>query len=117
MRLSTLEVKRVQVNAPSALTTLKLPSQEAVRIRMLVFWHQGGLHIEPEGEQERRALVALVENAKFGKQAGTPIPGGSSESGGDELFDAVVGDHQFGPRSLSGKPNHNEPVVIVEKTT
>jgi hypothetical protein len=82
---------------------------------MLVFWHQGGLHIEPEGEQERRALVALVDNAKFGKPSGTLIPSGSSESGCDELLKALVGDHQAGPRRLSGKPEDNQPVLSVNK--
>jgi hypothetical protein len=82
---------------------------------MLVFWHQGGLRIEPEGEQEKRALVALVENAKFGKPAGTLIPSGSSESGSDELSDTVVGNHQLGPRSLSVKPKHHQPVISIDK--
>jgi hypothetical protein len=29
---------------------------------MRIFWHQGGLHIEPESDLERNALVALTAN-------------------------------------------------------
>ncbi len=82
---------------------------------MRVFWHQGGLHIEPESDQERKALVTLVDNAKFGKPPGTSIPGGVSELGSDQLFEAVVGDHQARPRSLSSNPKHKQFIVPINK--
>lgn len=82
---------------------------------MLVFWHQGVLQIEPESEIERRALVALVENAKFGRPQGTLVPAGSSELGSDELFKALVGDHQARPRSFASKAEHHQPVVRIDK--
>ena len=82
---------------------------------MRVFWHQGGLHIEPESDQERKALVMLVDNAKFGKPPGITVPGGSSELGSDQLFEAVIGDHQAGPRSLPGQRNNKQLVVSINK--
>ena len=36
---------------------------------MRVFWWQGGIHIEPEGEQEHKTLldaVNMLREAKFG---------------------------------------------------
>ena len=82
---------------------------------MRVFWQQGGLHLEPESEQERKALATLVDNAKFGKPPGTVIPSGSSELGGDRFFDAVVGGHQAGPRSLPSKSDYKQHVVSIDK--
>ena len=65
-------------------------------LHMRIFWHQGGLHIEPEGDRERAALVEIVENVKFGKapEMQQRIPGGCSELGGEEFFEAVVGNHE-----------------------
>ncbi len=33
---------------------------------MRVFWWQGGLHAEPESEEEREKLYDLVDNLKWG---------------------------------------------------
>jgi len=82
---------------------------------VLVFWRDGVLQIEPESEVERSALVALVENAKFGRPQGKVIPAGSSELGSDELFKALVGDHQTRPGSFASKAEHNQPVVSIDK--
>ena len=82
---------------------------------MRIFWHQGGLHLEPESEQERDALVILVANAKFGKSPGTVIPSGSSELGGDQFLDAITGNHKAGPRSLPSKANNQQHVVTIDK--
>jgi hypothetical protein len=70
---------------------------------MLIFWHQGGLHIEPEGEQERKALVTLVENLKFAKPK-RPLMG-SSVDGADKLLKTLG---QTGS-SQSKKPDPKQP--------
>lgn len=82
---------------------------------MLVYWHQGALRIEPESELERKALVTLCENAKFGRPQGKLIPAGASKLGSDELFEALVGDHQAGPRRFSGKTENNQPVFRIDE--
>ena len=63
---------------------------------MRVFWHNGALMIEPEGEREIRLLSELVGNLNFGKPQGMQnrIPAGDSVSGSEGLFESVVGDHQ-----------------------
>jgi len=73
---------------------------------MLIFWHQGGLHIEPEGEQERQALVALVENAKFGKPK-RPLVGSSNETGADKLLKTLGG--KAGSNSQPKGPDPKRP--------
>jgi hypothetical protein len=84
---------------------------------MLIFWHQGGLHIEPEGEFERKALVALVENAKFGKPkkpvVTTPTEAGAG-AGADKML-KTLGERQTGSPGSSGsssslkKPDPKRP--------
>lgn len=82
---------------------------------MRIFWHQGGLHIEPEGDQERVALATLVDNVSFGMPQGTIIPSGASELGGDQLFEAVAGNHEAGPRSFASKGHHKQHVISINK--
>lgn len=67
---------------------------------MLIFWHQGGLHLEPEGEQERKALAILVENVKFAKPK-RPVAGSSSADGADKLLKTLT----QGGSSHSKKPD------------
>ncbi len=81
---------------------------------MRIFWHQGGLHIEPEGDKERVALAALTENITFGRPAGTVIPAGESELGSEHLFERLIGDHQNSPGGLPGKPNDKKHVISIQ---
>jgi hypothetical protein len=74
---------------------------------MLIFWHQGGLHIEPEGEFERKALIALVENAKFGKPK-KPVASTPSETGADKML-KTLGDRQTVPSEPSNSTKKPDP--------
>ncbi len=84
---------------------------------MRVFWHNGALMIEPEGEREIRLLSELVGNLNFGKPQGMQnrIPAGDSVSGSEGLFESVVGDHQTRPSSLTGQSNHKQHVISINK--
>lgn len=84
---------------------------------MRIFWHEGGLHVQPENENEGQALVALVNNLKFGKPPGmlNCIPGGEAESGSDKLLELLMGDHEPRPRGLSGETHHEQRVVAINK--
>ena len=92
---------------------LSVREDSAVQSGMRVFWHQGGLFIEPEGDQERQALTALVSNVTFGKPQGRVILSGSSELGSDQLFESLVGDHQPVPCSLTSESQHKKHVVSI----
>ena len=32
---------------------------------MKIFWWQGGVHIDPENQEEREALIVLLDNLKI----------------------------------------------------
>ena len=32
---------------------------------MKVYWWQGGLHFEPEGDEERKALLVVTQNLRY----------------------------------------------------
>jgi hypothetical protein len=80
---------------------------------MKVFWHQGGLHIEPESDRERSALVTLTENMKLYEPPRT-IQRANSGSGqlGSDLLE-VLGCHDVGVRPIPGDLNDKNPVVGV----
>jgi hypothetical protein len=80
---------------------------------MRIFWHQGGLHIEPEGESERNLLVEIVQNLKVGKppEMQRRIPSGCSASGSEDLFKALVANHEASPSSLPTQ-SHDEKQVV-----
>ena len=46
---------------------------------MRVFWWQGGLHAEPETDEERSALMTLWDGIKKGKPAEMEAPGFTGE--------------------------------------
>ena len=54
---------------------------------MRIFWHEGGLHIQPESEREGRLLVELVSHLKFEKppEMRDCIPGGETTSSREDL--------------------------------
>lgn len=37
-------------------------------LEMEIYWWQGGIHIQPETEEERKALVVIVNNLNFVKR-------------------------------------------------
>lgn len=84
---------------------------------MRVFWHNGGLVIEPESEREGQLLTELAENLKFGRPSGMQnrIPSGCSSSSSEELFNAVVGDHETSPSCLTSKRHDKQHVVAINE--
>jgi hypothetical protein len=83
---------------------------------MRIFWHQGGLHIEPEGENERNLLVEIVRNLKVGKppEMQRRISGGCSESGSEDLFEALAGDHKAIPSSFTSQSHDKKHIAGVD---
>jgi hypothetical protein len=81
---------------------------------MNVCWYQDGVHLRPENEVERRLLVRM-----FGlnsKPSGAVALGssGSSESGCDDLLDAVVRNDQVIPRSVAIQRCDKQSVVGID---
>ena len=72
--------------------------------------------MEPQNEEETEILVDVL------KLIGTePEPNstsnsgsGSSELGGEGLFDAVVGNRQTVPRSFARKTSHKQTVIAID---
>ena len=83
---------------------------------MRVFWHNGALQLVPETEREGKLLAELSKNVKFGKPPGMQdrIPGGNTPSG-DGLFELLVGDEKTRPSSNSGKLNHKQQILCINK--
>lgn len=84
---------------------------------MRVFWHNGALMIEPEGEREGQLLTELAGNLKFGRPSGMQnrIPSGTSASGSEQLLDAVVGGHEASPSSLTRKRHDKQHIVAINE--
>jgi hypothetical protein len=84
---------------------------------MRVFWHNGALMIEPEGEREGKLLVELAGNLKFGRPSGMQnrIPSGDTPLGSEGVLERLTGNHQSGPSSLSRKTNDKQHVVSINK--
>ncbi len=82
---------------------------------MRVFWYNGALMIEPEGERESQLLTELAGNIKFGRPSGMQnrIPSGETSSG-EEFFDRLVANHETVPRSTSDS-HHKKHVVAINK--
>jgi hypothetical protein len=84
---------------------------------MRVFWHNGALMIEPEGEREVGLLTELAGNLKFGRPSGMQdrIPSGETPSGSDGLFKGVVADHEGGPSGLTRKRHNKQHIVAINE--
>lgn len=84
---------------------------------MRVFWHNGALMIEPEGEREVRLLVELTGNLKLEKppEMQNSTSGSGCASGGDSFLKLLIGDHQVNPSNLSGNLHNKKPVVCINK--
>lgn len=82
---------------------------------MRVFWSNGGLHLEPEGDQERVALLALAGNITVGVPSETVIPGGTCELGSEDFYERLIGNHESGPSGLPGKPSDKKHVVSIQR--
>jgi hypothetical protein len=84
---------------------------------MRVFWHNGGLMIEPENEREGELLIELAGNLSFGRPSGMQnrIPSGDTPSGSKGLFERIVTDHEARPSGLTSKRNDKQHVVTIDK--
>lgn len=82
---------------------------------MRVFWYNGALMIEPEGEREGQLLTELAGNIKFGRSEGTQnrIPSGEASSG-EELLNRLITDHKAVP-SGSTSGHHKKHVISINK--
>lgn len=83
---------------------------------MRIFWHNGGVHVMPENDEESKLLCKLTENLKMEKPPEMQycIPSGDTPSG-DGLFELVVGNEQTSPSGLSGKTNHKKQVICINE--
>ena len=83
---------------------------------MRVFWHNGALMIEPEGERESELLIELAGNLSFGRPSGMQnrIPSGEASSG-DEFLQRVSGNHDVVPSNLPRKLDNKQSVVSINK--
>jgi hypothetical protein len=84
---------------------------------MRVFWHNGALMIEPEGERESQLLTELAGNLTFGKPSGMQnrIPSGETPSSSEGLFERIGTDHEARPGGLTSKRNDKQHVVAIDK--
>lgn len=83
---------------------------------MRIFWHQGGLHVHPESKREGQLLAELFDDLKFGKPPELERATSSGcTSGGQELLDALVGNHQILPSSDILQPHNKQTVVSINK--
>jgi hypothetical protein len=84
---------------------------------MRVFWHNGGLMIEPENKREEELLIELAGNLSFGKPSGMQnrIPSGDTPSGSEGLFERIGTDHETRPRGLTSKSNDKKHIVAIDK--
>jgi hypothetical protein len=84
---------------------------------MRVFWHNGALMIEPEGEREGQLLTELAANLKFGRPSGMQdrIPSGDTPSSSEGLFERLITDHEARPSSLPSKRNDKQHIVAIDK--
>lgn len=66
---------------------------------MHIFWHNDGVSLRPDNEQEHRALVLLFENVKVGWP-----PELISCVSGEQAQDDLISHHEFagGPRRVIG---------------
>jgi hypothetical protein len=79
-----------------------------------IFWWQGGIHIEPEGQRECEALAVLMENARFEKPDAPTMSasGTTAEGSGSELFELLAG-HDIHKRPVTEQLRNKQSVVPV----
>jgi hypothetical protein len=82
-----------------------------------IFWHNGALQLLPESEREIKLLAELSENIKFEKppEMLNCIPGGSTESGSDGLFELLVANHEGSPSRFTRETHHKQSVISINK--
>jgi hypothetical protein len=76
---------------------------------MRVFWHQGGLHIQPQTDDETQALIRLLDMAGTEPEPEAQTGSGSSELGSDGLLD-----DEIAPRRFTRKPSNEDAVIIID---
>jgi hypothetical protein len=70
---------------------------------MKIFWYQGGLHIQPEGEQEAATLMQITKclRLEIPPEMQSCIPGGEGNLGSQQVFEMLVRGQQAGPRRFT----------------
>lgn len=76
---------------------------------MHIFWHNDGVSIRPENQQEHEAIALLLVSAKLGR------PQHLQPRLSEEGLHFHVGDHQavLSPLSVGGEFGNQQPVVVV----
>lgn len=83
---------------------------------MRVFWHQGGLHIQPEGKRESHLLGELLKGLKVERPPEIDGPTCTGQtSGGQDLLDCLVVDHQVLPSGVVLQSDNKQTVVPINK--
>jgi hypothetical protein len=87
---------------------------------MKVFWHQGGLQIQPESEKETKLIADLLACIQFEEPETSPRKTASGVSGSslscEELFDSIVSNRQVLPGGLPLKPRDKQAVIPIHVT-
>lgn len=80
---------------------------------MKIFWHQGGIHIEPETDNEMDALITISASIEMEEPLLTKCfaSSGSGESGSDFL--KTIGCHDIGKSPTMRHFNDKNSVVAV----
>ena len=83
---------------------------------MRIYWHQGGLRIDPENQSETALLEKMVNCVKFEPPAESAytIPAGSCSSSDVGLESFVTGD-QRSPSGFAGQHSHEQTVIPINK--
>ena len=83
---------------------------------MRVFWHQGGLHVQPEGKRESQLLGELLKVLKVERPPELDGPTSTGQtSGGQDLLDCLAVDHEIPPSSIVLNRDNKQTVVPINK--
>jgi hypothetical protein len=75
---------------------------------MKIFWWQAGLHVEPESQEERAALMAIwsgVKKTSLHEMFGTNGQGSTSILV-EQIKDSLIANHQMSPSSSILESDH-----------
>jgi len=85
---------------------------------MQIFWHQGGLQIQPESEADRAALVCFASCMRTNDSMPpgmTSMSSGESKLGDEILMEFARSTKKVLPRSLAGKARNKQSVVVIQR--
>ncbi len=84
---------------------------------MRVYWHQGGLRIDPENQSETALLEKMVSCLKFEQppESAYQIPAGSCSSS-DVGLEILIAGNQRSPSRFTREPCHEQTIIPINKT-